>query len=249
MNYIVAIVLFTLAGCTTLETSIQGMDTDYKKVPVSVEKSFRKKSITMGEYSLVHNSNINVAFPIFNIYHSKRGAGYSFYANNQFVSGVEITTETTRIGTKNSNIETAERTITYTGADRSERKFSVIGRIADSMYIVFQDSILGIISFEYYRSGKWNPITGFTILINGEEYGIFGFYKNPALYIRNQSKALDDKSNSRLALYILSAYQSYQDAPDFSSVTTITNTRREEPRRQTPSRPAPAPPPPPPPRR
>jgi hypothetical protein len=77
-------------------------------------------------------------------------------------------------------------------------------------YVLFKDSNIGEIKFDYYKSSNknnpkdnWEIFAGFKINVNNEEYGILSIY-HPSMYIKNNTEITD-----KMALYILAAYAHY----------------------------------------
>jgi hypothetical protein len=77
----------------------------------------------------------------------------------------------------------------------------------DSMF-AFYDGILGAVVIEnmFFGGTLFKTRSGFKIIIEGNEYGLFSYYK-PNFYRRKDFPELDQDRIDRIALFILAAFE------------------------------------------
>ena len=215
--YCIAFILL-LPSCTTLETYIDNTDSRYDVVPIVVEqKLFKARTLSMGDYDLIRQNyrfNDSFAISIGSAYYNNDSHSYILYREGSELYKIVI--ESQALGLTlggNSSLEISKWFLRF-GNDSVKNRCEIGG--ADT-YLTINDELAGIISFTEYRSrnkndpkGEWDFHTGFTVAINGEEYGILALY-NPGSYRnKNYSGKRDREIEGRLAMYALAVYESWK---------------------------------------
>lgn len=194
--------IFSLIGCTTVQTRIDNMD-DYAEIPIEVIHRYIVSDVyTLGNFGIEVSGSIK---------EFEGNAGrivsreYTFREGNTQLSKHEIIQRET----KGLFFSSIDRFIKFT--DNTGRSVEYEVDFIAGSYVTIQDASLGKIEIKYYSTDGYH--TGFDFLVNGERYGIIAFYPipfksgiiRPSFFLRRGN----DLQRS-MALYILTAYLSYQ---------------------------------------
>jgi len=216
------IALFTLllfCGCVTLETYIRNEETYSRNIPIGNKPTFLifGENLILNDYSLRFKRNTpgNVSYTILSTYSRNiSGRRYDFYKKGQKLYTVDIITSNRELYI--GSVLDVDVSVKYDinmsiiiHNNYSKEEFKVNFN-EQQPYVIFYDSNMGEIKFDYYKSRNKNSpqleyevLTGFRISANNEEYGILAFYP-PSLYIKNNNEISD-----KMALYILAVYAHY----------------------------------------
>jgi hypothetical protein len=215
----VLLVFLLLSGCITPGAFIRNEETYSQNIPIKTKPTFLifGENLLLNEYSLRYKRNTpdNVSYTILSTYkRNKSGRRYDFYKKGQKLYTVDIikSDKESDIGnvlgvdvSVKYNIEMA--IIIHNNYSKEEFKINLDER---RPYVLFKDSNIGEINFDYYKSSnKNNPkdnyeiFAGFKINVNNEEYGLLAIHY-PSLYLKNNIEITD-----KMALYILATYAHY----------------------------------------
>jgi hypothetical protein len=212
----VFIVCFFLFGCTTLQTYIENAESDYTNVPIVTKHVliFGEQFI-MGDYSLDYKGNTSELSGTFLGNGETTIRNYVFYKNKIPLYKVEIAKWENKIQVNDSLTlySGTRRYIRVINNDRSKEEYT-INMDKQLPYITYQDNFIGTVDINYYESKNkndleydWDYHTGFSILVNNEEYGILSLYPT-SLYIKN-NHTINDTMQDKLVLTILTTYASH----------------------------------------
>ncbi|MDR2807664.1 MAG: hypothetical protein LBB43_01500 [Spirochaetaceae bacterium] len=209
------VLLFT--GCSTLETYIENADKHYEVVPILVEqKLFKPRTVIMGNYSLVRQKDRfddSFSFSLGSGFYNKNDSNYLLYRENTPVYAVVIASQTVGLTMANdSTLGITQRSLRFAG-DSVTKELRIDG--ADK-YLSVNDEIAGTVSITEYKSknkndskGDWKIHTGFTVTVNGEEYGILALYNAGFYRSKSYSGKKDSEFDDRMAIYVLAVYESW----------------------------------------
>ena len=221
-SHIFKAVLFALllfSGCVTHETYIRNEETYSQKIPIGNKPTFLifGENLLLNDYSLRFKRNTpdNVSYTILSTYkRNKSGRRYDFYKKGEKLYTVDIIKSDKELDIGNVlgvdvsvkyDIEMA--IIIHNNYLKEEFKINLDEQ---RPYVLFYDSNMGEIKFDYYKSRNKNTpqydyeiLTGFKISANNEEYGILSFHPL-LLYLKNNTEITD-----KMALYILATYAHY----------------------------------------
>jgi len=202
VNLFLAVFVFGLAGCTTIQTHIDDRD-EYYETPIELKHRFIfSSSYIMGVHRMEDKARV------VDIYEGANGRiltrGFTYYYGNASTSRIEITQRETRklffAGVKYfvSFIDNNGRSVEY------EVNFN------EGNYLTVQDNDIGTIEFNHYMNNGIH--TGFDIIVNDERFGILAFYPVPfswgspraSLFVRRGNELKSD-----MALYVLAVYLSH----------------------------------------
>jgi hypothetical protein len=206
--------LFIFSGCTTLETYIAN-ETSYSNV-IPIEKKptflFFGEVLSLNGYSLRYKGSTpgNISYTIFSTYSRHiTGRRYIFSKNEVQQCTVDIISSDRelQLGSLTATFDMEVAIVIHNNYSKEEFKVNLDEQ---QPYVLFYDSNMGEIKFDYYKSGNKNApqynyetLTGFKINTNDEELGILAFY-SPALHLKNAVEI-----NDKTALFVLAAYASF----------------------------------------
>jgi hypothetical protein len=219
LNYIHIFIIFLFAlllfsGCVTHETYIRNEETYSQKIPIANKPTFFifGENLILNDYSLRFKRNTpdSVSYTLFSTYsRNVSGRRYDFYKDGLKLYTVDVITSDRELhaGSVSVTFDTKMAIVIYN--DNSKEEF-IINPNEQQPYAIFNDSNMGEIKFNFYKSRNKNTpqydfeiITGFKITANNEEYGILAFHP-PSLYLKNNVEISD-----RMALYMLATYAHY----------------------------------------
>jgi hypothetical protein len=196
-----------------METTITDADTAYQRVPISTGQKFlQKRKFVLQDAVLTHRYDVEKKAGLLGIVSSTVKTGIYTFAADGFACDVEISSTTKGLGGTDSYFTLSKiPVIRFIMSDGAKHEY-VITPDSDT-YVVIKDDLLGQVAIAEYLSiiseGKRPATSGFTVTINGDEYGILAFYKEPALYINNTATQLTPQNRDRLSLYLLTVYDGY----------------------------------------
>jgi hypothetical protein len=199
----------TLAGCLTFEearTPIENPDAYLEKEPVVINN----KDIIMGEYTLKWEKRIYNKKTNGNNYHEIRGDQFILYRDNIPLYKIEnILTEDgyMRVTLKSTTRYFTGEKIIYVYDNNKKIKYTILG--ADNIMFTFYDDILGTVIIEnmFFEGALFKTMSGFKIIIDGNEYGLFSYYK-PNFYRRKDYPVLEDQNMiDKIILFTLTVFE------------------------------------------
>jgi hypothetical protein len=206
------VALFCISACATTETVIANADTDYQRVPISAGQKFlQKRKFVLQDAVLTHQYDKETKAGLLELTSTIVKTGIYTFAADGFTCDVEISSTTTGLGNTNTYLTLSKiPVIRFIMSDGAKHEY-VTNPDSDT-YVTIADDLLGQVVIGQYRSiasDTRSDISGFTVTINGDEYGVLAFYKEPALYINNTAAQLTPQSRARLSLYLLTVYDGY----------------------------------------
>jgi hypothetical protein len=209
---LIALLLFS--GCSTLGTLVRDEANYSQNIPIEKKPTFLffGESLTLNGYSLRFQKNTpgGTSYTILSTYSRNvvgRRYGFSKDGNQQYIVDVVSSDRGVQLGSISVTYDIEVGIVLTSAYSKEEFKVNLDEQ---QPYVLFYDSNLGEVKFDYYNSRNKNApemggetLTGFRISVNDEEYGILAFYP-ASLYIRNNAGITD-----KMALYVLSAYASY----------------------------------------
>ncbi|MDR0706396.1 MAG: hypothetical protein LBF60_00785 [Treponema sp.] len=199
----------TFVGCLTFEevrTPIENPDEYLEKESVVINE----KDIIMGEYTLkwegkIHNTKTNG-----NNYYEIRGDKFILYRDNIPLYKIE------NILIEDGYIRTTQKSTAkfYTGKKSiyvydNNKKIEYTLSEADNIMFTFYDNILGAIIIEnmFFDGVLFKTRSGFKIIIDGNEYGLFSYYE-PNFYRRKDYPRLEDQNKiDKIILFTLAVFE------------------------------------------
>jgi hypothetical protein len=205
--------LFCISACATTETIIVNADTDYQRVPLITEQKFlRKRTVLLYDAAFTHRYDSEKKSGLLGVTSKTVKTGVYTFAAKGFACDVEISSTTKGLGGVDSYFTLSKIPLirfSMSGDAHHDYETTPDG----DTYVTVSDDLLGLVTFKQYRSANAEDqrptVTGFTVIINGDEYGILAFYKEPAWYLSNTAARLTQQSRDRLSLYLLTAYEGY----------------------------------------
>jgi len=198
---LLSVFIFTLIGCTTIQTHIDNRD-NYVEIPIETR---RRLAIffdyILGNYRLEDRSGVNVFEGNAGRIETRQ---FTFFEGNAVMRKVEV-------------IQRERRGLLFTSITRYLRFIYNDGRsvefqidFRDGNYLTIHSASIGIIEINYHGNDGFH--TGFDFIVNNERYGILAFYPipfsrgslQPSFFIREGNELQRD-----MALYILAAYLSH----------------------------------------
>jgi hypothetical protein len=193
----------------------------YQAAPVTVvDGFFKNRTLSFNEYSLVHRRDTGETDRDRGRDRG-RGAGvnrqsaeYYFYNKGELLYRVELMEETLTI----FGLDMIQSYLRYQqpGGPTIEYRLDTM-RSSGRSELTFNDELIGTLVVSSYRSRNGNALdkdheynTGLRVDLNGEEYAILTYYRNPQLYLRINHPALINSSpevQTRVMLYILALYE------------------------------------------
>jgi hypothetical protein len=214
-NIYIFLIVLVLSGCVTVETYVENAAHNYTIVPITRKPTLLifGEQFIIGDYRLV-NKGITDQGKITSLLGEETTTSrkYVFYKNNDRLYDVEIIKweRGVQLGESATLYTGLKRYIQIVDRNRVKKEYDITSE-QQSPYITFQDDTTGTVTITNYQSRNknapeydWNYDTGFSIQVNGNEYGILAFYP-PSLYVRTGNNDVPE----HLALYTLAAYASH----------------------------------------
>jgi glutaredoxin-related protein len=206
------VALFCISACATTETVIANADTDYQRVSISAGQKFlQKRKFVLQDAVLTHQRDNEKKSGLLGIASTTVKTGIYTFAADGFACDVEISSTTKGLGGTDSYFTLSKiPVIRFIMSDGAKHEY--VTTPDGDTYVTISDDLLGQVAIGQYRSiasDTQSAISGFTVTINGDEYGVLAFYKEPALYINNTAAQLTPQSRDRLSLYLLTVYDGY----------------------------------------
>jgi hypothetical protein len=202
--------LFCVSACATTETVIPNADSDYQRVPISAGQKFlQKRKFVLYDAVLTHLRDSEKKSGLLGVVSKTVKTGVYTFAADEFACNVEISSTTQGLGGVDSYFTISKIPVMrFIMSDGAKHEYET--NPDGDTYVTFADDLLGQVALVPYRSdGARSAINGFTVSVNGEEYGVLAFYKEPALYLKNTAARLTPENRDRLSLYLLTAYEGY----------------------------------------
>jgi hypothetical protein len=206
------VALFCVSACATTETVIPNADSDYQRVPISAGQKFlQKRKFVLYDAELTHLRDKEIKSGVLGIASTTVRTGIYTFAADGFTCDVEISSTTKGLGGTNSYFTLSKiPVVRFIMSDGAKHEY--VTDPDSDIYVTIADDLLGQVTIGQYRSvasDTRSAISGFTIIINDQPYGVLAFYKEPTLYINNTAARLTPQSRDRLSLYLLTVYDGY----------------------------------------
>jgi len=228
--------LLFLLGCTKIFTQVDNTN-EYDAIPLehgfitfkdngsASGRYFRKlprKAFIMGEYHIVKTARTNSKIRVGGGSRSKVSGSYEFYRGDTRLGWFDVSSITLgispigglTIGVKN------ERVIHIKNERGETTDWIEMGVPARGAYtfIKHKDNDLGDVVVKTYFKNTTNmkedafgaPVTGLTIKINDEEYGILALLPKPVLHKKHSfNKSLEETHGDKIIFYVLMALEAF----------------------------------------
>ncbi|MDR0563178.1 MAG: hypothetical protein LBG73_10905 [Spirochaetaceae bacterium] len=210
---IVAVLLLT--RCVSFETYVDNSADTYDVIPITVEDGFwffKNRTISILNYTLTQKKQASYETESA-LYRKQKGGVYTFRGNAEPEYAVEIIGEATGLKLTSSVIYTDRRYMRFQKKGGLQYEVT-IPLMRNAELTIYYESI-GNVVFRNYRSKNKNDLNsgwefdaGFTVLLNGDEYGIIAYYRQPAVYLRKgwNTTAYADI----LMMFMLAVYENYE---------------------------------------
>jgi hypothetical protein len=201
-NICLPLLIFTLIGCTTIQTNIDNRN-DYDAIPLeSKRRLLIYFDYIMSNYTMEDRQGIKEFEGNTEKILTRE---LTFIENNIKISTIEVIQRET-IGLI---FTTIQRFVKFTDKNGKSIEYK-INNISEDNYFTILDENIGTIEINYYMTDGVH--TGFDIIVNNERYGILAFYPEPfksgftqpAFFLKRSNELKRD-----MAMYVMMAYLNY----------------------------------------